>query len=163
MSVVTRFAPSPTGYLHLGHAYSALIAANVAEALGGRFLLRIEDIDVVRCRPEFEDAIREDLAWLGLELEQPVRRQSEHLADYLKALETLEAQGLIYPCFCTRGAIRAAIARAIAELFRQPDSHLGFLVFGTTMGQWLSLPMLLVGLFLILRPQRQFPAGRVRD
>jgi len=114
MPAVTRFAPSPTGYLHLGHAYSALIAANVAEALGGRFLLRIEDIDVVRCRPEFEDAIREDLAWLGLELEQPVRRQSEHLADYLKALETLEAQGLIYPCFCTRGDIRAEIARADA-------------------------------------------------
>ena len=112
MSVVTRFAPSPTGYLHLGHAYSALIAADVAKAPGGRFLLRIEDIDVVRCRPQFDDAIREDLAWLGLVWEQPVRRQSEHLADYLKALETLEAQGLIYPCFCTRGDIRAEIARA---------------------------------------------------
>ena len=112
MSAVTRFAPSPSGYLHLGHAYSALIAASTAEALGGRFLLRIEDIDVARCRPQFDDAIREDLAWLGLAWEQPVRRQSEHLADYQKALETLEAKGLIYPCFCSRRDIRAEIARA---------------------------------------------------
>jgi len=112
MSPVTRFAPSPSGYLHLGHAYSAVIAATAAEGLGGRFLLRIEDIDVGRCRPQFDDAIREDLAWLGLVWEQPVRRQSEHLADYLKARETLQAQGLIYPCFCTRGDIRAEIARA---------------------------------------------------
>ena len=112
MSQVTRFAPSPSGYLHLGHAYSALIAASAAEALGGRFLLRIEDIDVARCRPQFDDAIREDLAWLGLAWEQPVRRQSEHLADYQKALETLEAEGLIYSCFCSRRDIRAEIARA---------------------------------------------------
>ncbi|MDA0229252.1 MAG: tRNA glutamyl-Q(34) synthetase GluQRS [Proteobacteria bacterium] len=112
MPPVTRFAPSPSGYLHLGHAYSALIAATAAEGPGGRFLLRIEDIDVARCRPQFEDAIREDLAWLGLAWEQPVRRQSEHLADYRKALETLEAEGLIYPCFCSRRDIRAEIARA---------------------------------------------------
>jgi glutamyl-Q tRNA(Asp) synthetase len=112
MSAVTRFAPSPSGYLHLGHAYSALIAASAAEALGGRFMLRIEDIDVARCRPQFDDAIREDLAWLGLAWEQPVRRQSEHLADYQNSLETLEAQGLIYPCFCSRRDIRAEIARA---------------------------------------------------
>ena len=114
MSSVTRFAPSPTGYLHLGHAYSALLSADAAQDAGGRFLLRIEDIDVGRCRPQFEAAILEDLAWLGLVWEQPVRRQSEHMADYLKALDRLQAEGLIYPCFCTRADIRAEIARADA-------------------------------------------------
>jgi glutamyl-Q tRNA(Asp) synthetase len=112
MSSVTRFAPSPTGYLHLGHAYSALISAGAARDAGGRFLLRIEDIDFGRCRPQFEAAILEDLAWLGFVWEEPVRRQSEHLADYRKALDTLQAAGLIYPCFCTRADIRAEIARA---------------------------------------------------
>ena len=107
---VTRFAPSPTGRLHLGHAYAALFAAR--EARGGRFLLRIEDIDATRCRPEFEQAITDDLAWLGLTWETPVRRQSDHMADYAAALERLKAQGLIYPCFCTRAEIRAEIARA---------------------------------------------------
>jgi glutamyl-Q tRNA(Asp) synthetase len=111
-ATVTRFAPSPTGRLHLGHAYAALFAARAAREAGGRFLLRIEDIDATRCRPEFEQAILEDLAWLGLTWEQPVRRQSEHMADYAAALETLKAQGLIYPCFCTRAEIRAEIARA---------------------------------------------------
>ena len=86
---VTRFAPSPTGRLHLGHAYSALFAAETARAAGGRFLLRIEDIDRTRCRPEFEEAILEDLAWLGLEWEEPVRCQSDHLADYRAALDRL--------------------------------------------------------------------------
>jgi glutamyl-Q tRNA(Asp) synthetase len=105
---VTRFAPSPTGYLHLGHAYSALFA----EAAGGRFLLRIEDIDAGRCRPEFEDAIYQDLAWLGLEWETPVRRQSDHMADYAAALTRLGDMGLIYPCFCTRADIRAEIEAA---------------------------------------------------
>ena len=114
MSATARFAPSPTGYLHLGHAYSALIAAAVAEGSGGRFLLRIEDIDQGRCRPQFEDAIREDLAWLGLTWQEPVRRQSEHLADYRGALDSLRAEGLIYPCFCTRGDIRAEITRSAA-------------------------------------------------
>ena len=107
---VTRFAPSPTGRLHLGHAYAALFAAR--EARGGRFLLRIEDIDATRCRPEFEQAITDDLAWLGLTWETPVRRQSDHMADYATALERLKALGLIYPCFCTRAEIRAEIARA---------------------------------------------------
>jgi len=110
--VVTRFAPSPTGYLHLGHAHSALVGWRAARAAGGRFLLRIEDIDKGRCRPEFEAAILEDLAWLGLDWEAPPRRQSDHMADYAGALERLDAEGLLYPCFCTRKEIRAEIARA---------------------------------------------------
>ena len=110
--IVTRFAPSPTGYLHLGHAYSALYAWRAAREAGGRFLLRIEDIDRARCRPEFTPAIIEDLAWLGLDWDGAVRQQSEHFADYRAALEKIEARGLIYPCFCTRAEIAAEIARA---------------------------------------------------
>lgn len=110
--IVTRFAPSPTGFLHLGHAYAALTAFGAARKAGGRFLLRIEDIDVTRCRPEFERAIMEDLRWLGLDWEEPVRRQSEHFADYAAALKRLEAKGLLYPCFCTRKDIADEIARA---------------------------------------------------
>src|ERR1700756_4843635 len=106
--IVTRFAPSPTGYLHLGHAYSALDAWRAARATGGRFLLRIEDIDRTRCKPEFTEAIIEDLAWLGIDWDGAVRKQSEHFADYAAALDKLDAAGLIYPCFCTR----ADIARA---------------------------------------------------
>jgi len=109
---VTRFAPSPTGALHLGHAFAAMTAWHAAKADGGRFLLRIEDIDTTRCRPAFETAQMEDLAWLGLDWEKPVRRQSEHLADYADALERLTRLGLLYPCFCTRAEIRAEIARA---------------------------------------------------
>ncbi|MBE1237475.1 tRNA glutamyl-Q(34) synthetase GluQRS [Phaeovibrio sulfidiphilus] len=108
MTTVTRFAPSPTGLLHLGHAYSALLAQDEARRTGGRFLLRIEDIDPTRCRPEFETALYEDLAWLGLNWETPVRRQSEHLAFYREALSGLAARGLLYPCFCTRRDIEAA-------------------------------------------------------
>ena len=102
MPSVFRFAPSPNGYLHLGHAYSALLNFNLAVQTGGRFLLRIEDIDATRCKPEFETAICEDLAWLGLAWETPVRRQSDHLADYQQALERLSAMGLIYPAFESR-------------------------------------------------------------
>lgn len=105
---VTRFAPSPTGYLHLGHAYSAFRAAEA----GDRFLLRIEDIDRGRCRSEYETAIFEDLEWLGLEWEQPVRRQSDHFDDYRAALDRLDDMGAIYPCFCTRSDIRREIERA---------------------------------------------------
>lgn len=108
----TRFAPSPTGYLHLGHAHAALFAAHAARADHGRFLVRIEDIDSTRCRREFEKAIFEDLAWLGLVWETPVRRQSEHMADYQAALARLAAMELLYPCFCTRAEIKAEIARA---------------------------------------------------
>lgn len=109
---VTRFAPSPTGALHLGHALSALTAFEAARAAGGRFLLRIEDIDVTRARPEFEAAILEDLAWLGLSWEQPVRRQSEHMGDYAAALERLRARGLLYRCFRTRREVMEAISAA---------------------------------------------------
>jgi glutamyl-Q tRNA(Asp) synthetase len=110
--IVTRFAPSPTGYLHLGHAYSALDAWRTAREAGGKFLLRIEDIDRTRCKPEFTDAILEDLAWLGLDWDGEVRKQSEHFADYEAALDKLDMMGVIYPCFCTRAAIAAEIARA---------------------------------------------------
>lgn len=111
-AVVTRFAPSPTGLLHLGHARAALVAWREARRSRGRFLLRIEDIDRTRCRPEFEAAIVEDMAWLGLDWETPVRRQSEHMADYAAALGRLDAMGLLYPCFCTRREIQAEIAAA---------------------------------------------------
>ncbi|MDP6884307.1 MAG: glutamate--tRNA ligase family protein, partial [Rhodospirillales bacterium] len=108
----TRFAPSPTGYLHLGHAYAALFAAAAARTGGGRFIVRMEDIDVGRCRPCFDAAILDDLAWLGLSWEEPVRRQSEHLDDYAAALDELRHLGLLYPCFCTRKKIQAEIAAA---------------------------------------------------
>ena len=109
VSFTTRFAPSPNGYLHLGHAFSALTAFDAARAAGGRFLLRIEDIDTARSRPELEDAIYEDLAWLGIAWETPVRRQSEHFDDYAATLARLEARGLLYPCFCTRREIESAL------------------------------------------------------
>ena len=108
---VFRFAPSPNGHLHLGHAFSALVNFDLARESGGRLLLRIEDIDATRCKPEFEAAIYEDLAWLGMSWETPVRRQSEHLAQYREALEKLSAQGLIYPAFESR----AEIAKLVAE------------------------------------------------
>lgn len=107
---VTRFAPSPTGSLHKGHAFSALTAFEAARAGGGRFLLRIEDIDTTRCRPEFEATILEDLAWLGIAWESPVRRQSEHLADYAAALDRLAGDGLLYRCFRTRRELAEASA-----------------------------------------------------
>src|SRR5258708_1805074 len=110
MNVVTRFAPSPTGELHLGHAYSALTAWRRAREAGGRFLLRIEDIDIRRCKREFEAAILNDLRWLGLDWDGEVRRQSEHFADYGKVLDRLDAQGLVYPCFCTRADIADAVS-----------------------------------------------------
>jgi glutamyl-Q tRNA(Asp) synthetase len=109
---VTRFAPSPTGYLHRGHAFSALTAFEDARSQGGRFLLRIEDIDAERCRPEFEAAIFDDLDWLGLRWEEPVRRQSAHLADYHEALERLRRQDLLYRCFRTRREVLDEIGRA---------------------------------------------------
>src|SRR6185312_5538905 len=108
MSFVTRFAPSPTGYLHLGHAFSALTAFDAARAAGGRFLLRIEDIDQGRARQEFETAIYEDLAWLGLEWESPVRRQSEHMGVYSGALQSLIDRRLVYRCFRTRREVAEA-------------------------------------------------------
>jgi glutamyl-Q tRNA(Asp) synthetase len=108
----TRFAPSPTGLLHLGHAHAALFAARAAEGAGGRFLLRIEDIDASRCRPSFTAAIQEDLSWLGLRWAEAPRVQSERMPHYAATLSTLRQRGLLYPCFCTRGDIAAAIAAA---------------------------------------------------
>jgi glutamyl-Q tRNA(Asp) synthetase len=107
---VFRFAPSPNGYLHLGHALSALLNFDMARAAGGRFILRIEDIDAARCRPEYERAIYEDLAWLGMTWEQPVRRQSRQFEDYRAALTRLDAQGLLYPSFESRVEIAALVA-----------------------------------------------------
>ncbi len=110
MAFVTRFAPSPTGPLHLGHAYSAILAHDMARAAGGRFLLRMEDTDLERCRPEYEALIKEDLTWLGLTWDGPVHRQSDHIASYNARLEPLAARGLLYPCSCTRSDIRAALS-----------------------------------------------------
>jgi glutamyl-Q tRNA(Asp) synthetase len=124
---VTRFAPSPSGFLHLGHAHSAIFAWRAAGEDSSRFLLRIEDVDLARCTPEFEAAITEDLAWLGLAWEEPVRRQSEHMADYAGALDRLDRLGLLYPCFCTRKEIRAEIAGAA----RAPHGPEGPLYPGT--------------------------------
>jgi glutamyl-Q tRNA(Asp) synthetase len=120
---VYRFAPSPNGYLHLGHAYSALSNFDLARQTGGRLLLRIEDIDPVRCRPEFEAAIYQDLGWLGIAWEAPVRRQSEHLSDYRQAIEKLIAEGLVYPSFESRAEIAGMVARreANAPWPRDPD------------------------------------------
>jgi glutamyl-Q tRNA(Asp) synthetase len=114
-SRVLRFAPSPNGYLHLGHAYSALLNADMARELGGRLLLRIEDIDSERCRPEYHAAIYDDLRWLGISWQEPVRRQSEHFADYGMAIARLEAEGLLYPSFETR----RELATLVADLDRQ--------------------------------------------
>ena len=110
--IVTRFAPSPTGFLHLGHAYSALFAEKAARAEGGKFLLRIEDIDRGRCRLEFESAIKEDLRWLGLNWDSVVIRQSDRFDLYKKALSNLSTRHLIYPCFCTRKEIQAELMRS---------------------------------------------------
>src|SRR5689334_22521976 len=120
---IFRFAPSPNGYLHLGHAFSALLNVDLARARNGRFLLRIEDIDATRCRPEYEAAVYEDLGWLGLAWAQPVRRQSEHLSAYRAAVERLRAQGLVYASFESRAEIaRLVSAREVSGPWpRDPD------------------------------------------
>jgi glutamyl-Q tRNA(Asp) synthetase len=115
MPPVFRFAPSPNGYLHLGHAYSALLNFDLARQTGGRFLLRIEDIDPARCRPEFETAIYQDLDWLGMAWEEPVRRQSRHLADYRDAVEKLSARGLLYPSFESRAEVAKLVEQREAN------------------------------------------------
>ena len=123
--MITRFAPSPTGRLHKGHAFSALTAWRAARAAGGGFLVRIEDIDPTRCRPEFDAGILEDLAWLGVDWDAPVRRQSEHLADYATVVDALDRRGLLYRCFRTRKEILDAIGDAphgAAEAVR-PGPH----------------------------------------
>jgi len=122
---VVRFAPSPNGRLHLGHAYSALLNDEFARRFGGRFLLRIQDIDITRCRPEFEAAIYDDLGWLGLVWEHPVRRQSEHFAGYRAIAERLRRRGLLYPCFCSRADVATDVrireAQSGADWPRDPD------------------------------------------
>jgi glutamyl-Q tRNA(Asp) synthetase len=126
--VTTRFAPSPSGLLHIGHAWSALQGYRAARAHpDGRFLLRIEDIDTDRCRPEYEQAIMDDMTWLGLAWDGPVRRQSEHLDDYRAALGELEALDLVYPCFCTRQEIREEVAASASA----PHGPLGLIYPGT--------------------------------
>lgn len=110
MAFVTRFAPSPTGPLHLGHAYSALLAHDMARAAGGRFLLRMEDTDLDRCKPEYDAFIQDDLAWLGIAWDGPIHRQSQHIKDYNTRLEALERACLLYPCGCSRSDIRAALS-----------------------------------------------------
>jgi glutamyl-Q tRNA(Asp) synthetase len=123
MPPIFRFAPSPNGYLHLGHACSALLNFDLARQAGGRLLLRIEDIDATRCKPEFEAAIYQDLVWLGIAWEQPVRRQSEHLSDYRDAIDRLSALGLVYPAFESRAEIARLVARreAAGPWPRDPD------------------------------------------
>jgi glutamyl-Q tRNA(Asp) synthetase len=128
--IVTRFAPSPTGRLHLGHAHSALLAHRRAREAGGRFLLRIEDIDGTRCRPEYVDGIVEDLAWLGLAWDGEIRRQSEHMDEYRAGLDRLASMDLLYPCFCTRAEIKAEIERSGAA----PHGPEGPLYPGTCRG-----------------------------
>ncbi len=126
---IIRFAPSPNGRLHLGHAYSALYAAEKAAELGGRFLLRIEDIDVGRCRPEFVEGIYEDLEWLGLTWETPVRRQSEHFSDFEAALKQLRDLDVVYPCFATRREIEQTIADSGIDRERWPRDPDGALLY----------------------------------
>ena len=125
--IVTRFAPSPTCYIHLGHAYSAIFAWRLARRQNGKFLLRIEDIDSERCRPEFEEAIFEDLHWLGLDWDGQPRRQSDNMGDYKRALDKLSALDLLYPCYCTRKEILAEISNADAA----PHSVDGLVYPGT--------------------------------
>ena len=120
-ALICRFAPSPNGYLHLGHALSALMNFELARAAGGRFLLRIEDIDKARCRSEFETAIYEDLTWLGVTWDGPVERQSEHLDEYRAALGRLQADGLVYPSFESRAEIAALVAAAPGTWPHDPD------------------------------------------
>ncbi|PQZ77447.1 MULTISPECIES: tRNA glutamyl-Q(34) synthetase GluQRS [unclassified Brevundimonas] len=142
----TRFAPSPTGRLHRGHAFSALTAWSAAREAGGRFVLRIEDIDPTRCKPEYEAAILEDLTWLGLDWEVPVRRQSDHLADYAAVIDTLNARGLLYRCFRTRKDILDAIgdaphgpAEAVRPGPHAPDEEVRLLAEGRPYAWRLSL------------------------
>ena len=131
MAFVTRFAPSPTGPLHLGHAYSAILAHDMARAASGRFLLRMEDTDLDRCKPDFDALIQKDLHWLGLTWDGPIHRQSGHIARYNARLDPLAARGLLYPCSCSRADIRAALAA--------PQEGVAFHVYpGTCRGRSMS-------------------------
>ena len=110
MKFRTRFAPSPTGPLHIGHAYSAILAHDMARSEDGAFLLRMEDTDLQRSKPEWDELIRQDLAWLGLAWDGPVHRQSRHIDSYNARLESLADTGLLYPCSCSRSDIRSALS-----------------------------------------------------
>ncbi len=137
MAVVTRFAPSPTGYLHLGHVHAAFVAWDAARRGGGRFLVRLEDIDPLRCRAEFAAAALQDLAWLGLHWDGDVRQQSEHFSEYRRVLLDLAGRGLAYPCFCSR----AAIAREVAAAGAAPHGADGGILYpgtcrGVAPGEW---------------------------
>lgn len=131
LPTVTRFAPSPTGLLHLGHAFAALVAYRIAADASGLFHLRMEDIDTGRCRPEYEAAAKDDLEWLGLSWPEPVMRQSERFDAYREALDTLQTLGAVYPCFCTRKDIQAEIERAVAAPHILTDGPDGPLYPGT--------------------------------
>jgi len=122
--IVTRFAPSPTGELHMGHAAAALFAYRAAQEAGGRFLLRIEDIDASRCLPACEEGIYDFLRWLGIDWPEPVRRQSEHMDDYRAALDRLRGKGLLYPCFCTRKEVEAEAKASSSAPHHHPDTVL---------------------------------------
>ena len=131
MAFVTRFAPSPTGPLHLGHAYSAILAHDMARAAGGQFLLRMEDTDLERCKPEYDALIVEDLRWLGLTWDGPIHRQAQHITNYNNRLELLGQKGFLYPCSCTRSDIRAALAA--------PQEGVAFSVYpGTCRGRTMA-------------------------
>jgi glutamyl-Q tRNA(Asp) synthetase len=134
--LITRFAPSPTGPLHLGHAYSAMLAHDMAREAGGTFLLRIEDIDRARCRPEWEQAILDDLRWLGLDWPERILRQSDNAASYAAALGTIAAAGLVYPCSCSRGDIRAAMSAP--QEGAAPAGPDGLIYPGTCRGRTMS-------------------------
>jgi glutamyl-Q tRNA(Asp) synthetase len=165
MPPVFRFAPSPNGYLHLGHAYSALLNFDLARRSGGRFLLRIEDIDTMRCRPEFEAAIYQDLGWLGIAWEQPVRRQSEHLAAYRDAVEKLSAQGLIFPAFESRAEIARLVAKeeAKAPWPRDPDGTLLYPGVAKSLSPDQRAPLLGSGIPYALRLDMAAACARTGD
>ena len=129
--IATRFAPSPSGHLHLGHAYSAMFAENAALEQDGRFLLRMENIDHSRCKPVYEKSIKDDLEWLGLNWEKPVRRQSDHIDDYKAVLETLNQKEILYPCFCARKDVMLEIERAANAPHEVTHASVGPLYPGT--------------------------------
>ena len=129
--LVTRFAPSPTGYLHLGHAYSVFVAQSVVRQSGGTLLVRMEDIDSSRCRSEYEQAILDDLEWLGIIWEKPIRRQSDHIAEYRKCLRKLSNLGVIYPCFCSRKEIKLEVERMNQAPHINDGTEISFIYPGT--------------------------------
>jgi len=158
----TRFAPSPTGLLHLGHAHAALVAWSRARGAGGRFVLRIEDIDPQRCRAAYAEAILDDLAWLGLEWEQPVLVQSAHLAAYGAVLDQLREEGLLYPCFCSRAAVLAEQVEALGAPHRAPDGAVLYPGTCRRLDRSLAAERIAGGAPHVLRLDMQAALARVR-